>query len=113
MYNNLFGQLDSFQFWEGPYEYKGFYCARWEHVHIHDGYRVIYSIEEHPIGLCTHISISVESKTKYPHEMAVETILKAFEIPPIKENLAVWLDKEWKAVNLLHKKADKDDKNEE
>ena len=51
-------------------------------THIHDGYRVVYSLEEQPIGLCKHISISVEAPGKLPHELAVKEILKEFGMNP-------------------------------
>lgn len=69
-------------------------------VHIHDGYRVVYSIEEQNIGLCSHISISVESRTKYSHEAAVALILKEFGMS-LDLATKIWLEKTVNAVNVL------------
>ncbi len=71
-------------------------------VHIHDGYRVIYTIEEHKVGFCHHISISVDRSKKYPHEMAVLEIMKLFGMEgDYKKCLAVWPQKETESVNVL------------
>jgi len=70
-------------------------------IHLHDGYRVVYSIEQQPIGWCRHISISVETKGKYPNEQAVENILKAFDITPLKDSVSVWVDRGTESINVL------------
>jgi hypothetical protein len=74
-------------------------------THIHDGFRVVYSIEEQPVGWCHHISISVESKTKYPHEIAIDEILKEFgmEQRSSGKTVQIWLEEEFQAVNILQK----------
>ena len=33
-------------------------------LHINDGFRVVYSLEEQPMGWCHHISVSVDKKKK-------------------------------------------------
>lgn len=75
-------------------------------IYIHDGFRVAYSIEQQPepTGWCDHISISVDTEGKYPHEMAVEEILKEFGMKSLDESLSIWLEKEIQAVNVLQKK---------
>lgn len=54
---------------------KGFSCT------LPIGYRVVYSIEEHPnnkreIKKVRHISISIDSPGKLPNPAAVETLIK-------------------------------------
>lgn len=46
------------------------------------GYRVYFSIEEHPAGWCYHISISVAADGLWPNPLAVGAILSEFEIEP-------------------------------
>lgn len=74
-------------------------------THIHDGYRVVYSLEEQTIGWCHHISISVEAKGKYPHELAVAEILKEFGMAPLNsdETVMAWTDEETQSVNILQR----------
>lgn len=80
---------------------------------IDDGFRVVYSIESQPLGLCGHLSISVDSgDDKVPSLPAVEMIMHEFEFyGTIMDCLKVWLEqgvcigdnKEVTAVNLLQK----------
>ncbi len=49
-----------------------------EHLEIPFGFRVAYSVEEQPGGLCGHLSISVDAKGKMPHPQAVEMIAAEF-----------------------------------
>jgi len=73
-----------------------------EHVvHIHDGYRVVYSIEQQSMGPLAHLSISVEKKGKYPNEAAVNLILKEFGMNEVLESVNVWLDENNQSVNIL------------
>lgn len=74
-----------------------------EHVtYIHDGYRVVYSQEQHKV-LCHHISVSVEDKTMCPNIPAVQLILQEFGMSPdIKASMATFIDKE-NAVNIIQK----------
>lgn len=75
-----------------------------EHVvHIHDGYRVVYSIEQQPMGLLAHLSVSVEARNKYPNEAAVNLILKEFGMNEVLESVNVWLDENSQSVNILQK----------
>lgn len=76
-------------------------------IYIHDGYRVVYSLEEQPIGLCHHISISVEKSKKWPHEIAVKMILKAFGMSDDFKKCSSWLDEETESVNILQKAGEK------
>ena len=70
-------------------------------LYIHDGYRVIYSIEEQPLGWFHHISISVEVEGNYPNEEAVQIILELFNIFDPEERRLIWLDKSSESVNAL------------
>jgi hypothetical protein len=77
-------------------------------VYIHEGYRVVYSLEEQPTGWCQHISISVERSNKYPHEIAMKMILEAFGMSgDFKKCLNIWLEKETESVNILQKVGEK------
>lgn len=50
-------------------------------INLHHGYRVVYTLEEHPMGLCHHISISVDTPNKLPNEHAVQAIMDEFGFP--------------------------------
>ena len=67
------------------------------------GFRAVYSIEEHPIGWCRHLSVSVSTKNRVPSVPAVEMIMHEFGFKgTITEQLNVWLeDTEPKAANVL------------
>ena len=56
-------------------------------VEIPFGFRVAISFEEQPVGLCRHISISVETSPqgKLPHMEAVKAIAEAFGIDIAKD----------------------------
>lgn len=72
-------------------------------IYLYDGFRIVYSVEEHPIGYCHHISISVDEIDKYPNPEAVEMILKEFGMKNIDESLSVWKEDCGQAINLLQK----------
>jgi hypothetical protein len=50
-------------------------------IDLFHGFRVVYSLEEHPMGLCHHISISVDTPGKLPNEFAVQAIMDEFGFP--------------------------------
>jgi hypothetical protein len=57
------------------------------------GYVVTYTHERQPdprLGVIQHISVSVDAPGKYPSTEAVEMILAAFGMAPIKDSLKVW-----------------------
>src|SRR5690348_14897211 len=59
-------------------------------VEFFHGWKVVYTIEQQPLGLVHHISISVQPvnpKNPYPHPAAVEMILQEFGLPPLQEFL--------------------------
>ena len=70
-------------------------------IHLPEGFRVVYSIEEQPKGLCHHLSISVDGNL-YPSEVAVQEIMKEFGIKTkISQCTSVWIEKEVRAINIL------------
>jgi hypothetical protein len=70
--------------------------------HFFDGYRVVYSIEQQPIGDCHHLSVSVDAKGRYPTPQAVELIMKEFGIPgTIMGCVNCWMEEEVQAINVL------------
>ena len=46
--------------------------------YIFKDFRVVFSIEHHPMGWCRHMSISVPSDTKLPSVGAVQMIMEEF-----------------------------------
>jgi len=67
------------------------------------GFRVVYSIEEHPLGWCRHLSVSVDTVGKMPSIPAVEMIMREFGFTgTINDQLNVWVEKE-RAINVLQK----------
>lgn len=70
-------------------------------VHIHDGYRVVYSIDEHHQKVWSHISVSIEAQDKLPNQAAVERILELFAMKPVMDSEAVWVEESAGAVNIL------------
>lgn len=74
-----------------------------EHVvHIHDGYRVVYSISTLKSKKFHHLSISVNKKGKYPGIPDAQVIMDLFGMGKDVNDLDnVWLEKEMEAVNLL------------
>jgi len=79
-------------------------------MHIHDGYRVVFSIEEQSIGLCNHISVSIDEKNKPPNYYAAKEILKLFNMSLEKRHKPyVWEEKIDKiiAMNILQKRIPK------
>ena len=54
-----------------------------QHMIFPGGYRAAFSFEEQPVGLCTHLSISVirKEKGKMPSPEAVAMIAEAFNVP--------------------------------
>lgn len=61
-------------------------------IWIQHGYRVAYSVEEQPTGMCAHLSISVDKKGKLPHPVAVNEIAKEFGIDMEKDKITGWVE---------------------
>lgn len=70
-------------------------------VHIHDGYRVAYTIEQHKETWFKHMSISVDTKSSYPNEAAVSVILESFGMDPDYSKSLVYIEENVQAVNIL------------
>jgi hypothetical protein len=71
-----------------------------EYIIIPMGYRVAYSVEEQPIGMCGHLSISVDKKGKLPSIDAISAIAQEFGM--FADN--AWLEEfepGHKAVNIV------------
>lgn len=66
------------------------------------GFQVTYTHERQPVGLCQHLSVSVDKRGKTPHPAAVDMILEAFGMKPLNlgafgrqvrpRHSAVWLE---------------------
>jgi len=90
----------------------GFERPESQHVDIPVGYRAAYSVEEQPIGLCHHLSISVDKKGKVPTPQAITMIAKEygieFDIDSPRHDVTVWLEEfepGHHAINLVTPKA--------
>lgn len=74
-----------------------------EHVvHIHDGYRAVYSIDILDSKKYHHLSVSVESKTDYPSVPSVTHIMEFFGMGNdlyAMEN--IWPEEDVLAINLI------------
>lgn len=68
------------------------------------GYRVTYTVEDQPIGLCKHLSVSVPKRGKSPHPLAVQEIMKLFKFDRPLEQCKIWTEeyeKGFTAVNVV------------
>lgn len=63
-------------------------------------YRVVFTIEEQPIGWCNHISISL-NKSFLPYETAVEEIIKKFGMKPLEESHFYIEEGEIPSINVI------------
>lgn len=62
-------------------------------VEIPFGYRAAISFEEHPGGLCRHLSVSVNTPGAMPNPYAFQMIAEAFGIKwPPESNASVWVE---------------------
>lgn len=69
-------------------------------VHIHQGFRVVYSVDVHDGTKHHHLSISHENG--YPGIPEAELILELFGIGKSVHDLDnVWIENEMKAINFL------------
>lgn len=72
-----------------------------DHVlYLHEGFRVVFSYEEQPVGKCAHISISVDDPNKLPHPEAVKMIMAEFGMGTIEDAINTWAE-EGHAINVL------------
>lgn len=64
-------------------------------MNIPNGYTVAYSYEEQPMGLCHHMSVSVDTPGRLPAFQAVQEIAALFGITiseETKSKLTMWLE---------------------
>jgi hypothetical protein len=76
-----------------------------QHIIFPGGFRAAFSVEAQPAGLCTHLSIGVDGRSKkgmMPHPAAVEMIAQAFGVafPPDKAWVEEYDPGEF-AINLV------------
>jgi hypothetical protein len=78
--------------------------------YLNFGYRVVFTIEQHPMGWCKHLSISIAKKEKYPSIEAVTMIMHQFNITggfnEVKKAFVIpqghfWVEKEVEAINIV------------
>ena len=63
---------------------------------FNDGVRAVYSIEDQPMGMCRHLSVSVEASGayKYPSEEAVTMLMTEFGFKyPLKDS-KIWIEED-------------------
>lgn len=71
-------------------------------IKLFEGFRIAFSIEEHPCGWMRHISISVDAKNKCPSIASVKVLIKLFDFKNnIRESFTYLENNE--AVNVLEK----------
>jgi hypothetical protein len=75
-------------------------------LEIYDGWRVVYTVEQHPSGWYYHISVSVsptERGKQWPHPAGVNLILKEFGLGSLTDCNHAWEEDtgDRKAINLL------------
>lgn len=71
-------------------------------IEIQVGFRVVFSIEEHPGGWFKHLSISVRGKGNWPNMNAVEAIANEFGILDLKRQY-IYPEYEVEAINIISK----------
>lgn len=85
----------------------GFERPESENVLIPVGFRVAFSIEEQPVGMCGHLSISVDNPRKVPHPEAVKMIANEYglKVKTLADpNITVWFEEfepGHRAINLV------------
>ena len=73
-------------------------------VHIHQGYRAVYSISTLKGERYHHLSVSYEENDKYPGVYEAEVILDLFGMGKSVHDLdSVWLEEKVQAVNFIKK----------
>ncbi len=79
-------------------------------IYIPVGFRVTYTQELQPPGLCDHISISVDHPGKLPSQVAVEMLMMIFKMitdQPYEDRIvSVWIEdfnQQLSAVNIVMK----------
>ena len=70
----------------------GFKRPRSEHVEIPMGYRAAISFEEQPVGLCKHISVSVDKPGSLPNIPAFTEICALFDVKFVVGGGRFWIE---------------------
>lgn len=73
-----------------------------QQVFIPSGYRAAFSTEMQPVGLCYHLSISVDTPGRLPHMQAVIAIAQEFGMKDIDKSWLEEFEPHHYAVNLLY-----------
>ena len=68
---------------------------------IETGFRVVFTIEQHPGGWMKHFSASVNNQGRYPNEEAVGMLMTEFGFTRNLRDCHVFLEKSEEAVNVL------------
>jgi hypothetical protein len=73
--------------------------------YLHDGFKVVFSIEEQPFGWAKHLSVSIDDPEKMPSVEAVKLIMSEFGIKStLDECEAIYIEDCFpKAVNIISK----------
>jgi hypothetical protein len=74
--------------------------------HLFKDFRVVFSIEHHPMGWCRHMSISVPSDTKMPSIEATQMIMEEFDFQTPIRNCHVQIEETGdtirpRAINII------------
>lgn len=76
-------------------------------IYLPVGFSITYTVEKQPVGLCEHVSISVDSEIGLgPNPHAVELILESFGMRPLASSDGAWNEyyaPNAFAVNVLQK----------
>jgi len=72
-------------------------------MHMSRGFRIVYTQEYQEIGLCHHLSVSVDhtGNPKYPNFGAVMAIMELFGMGKDKDIIRAWPDKDTRSANVL------------
>jgi len=70
------------------------------------GYKVVYSIEEHPGGFARHLSVSSPSKGKHPKPIVINTIMSYLEFDGMSSSPDIYVytenvGKGIEAINII------------
>ena len=72
--------------------------------YLDHGFKIVYSIEEQPVGWCHHISVSVAAIDKLPNVEAVSLIMSEFGITAKMEDCHIYIEKSTpESVNVISK----------
>lgn len=69
-------------------------------VEVPMGFKVVFTIEEQPMGLSRHLSVSVDGEN-WPNEIAVQELGREFGFKTPYEKWLKYLEKESRAVSVL------------